>query len=94
MTYIKISQIQFEGKSTPPGSLNFHYAEPQHPKWAETTFNYQPQEGYMWMFPAQLRHNVMPYHTPGTRVSVSGNLYLNPPGQPDDISETPNGYNG
>ena len=87
-------QKKFEGKSTPPGSLNFHYAEPQHPKWAETTFNYQPQEGYMWMFPAQLRHNVVPFHTPGTRISCSGNLYFNAPGQPDDIADKPNGFNG
>ena len=48
----------------------------------------------MWMFPAQLRHNVMPFHTKGTRISVSGNLYFNPPGQPDDITDKPNGFNG
>ena len=50
--------------SSPPGSITFNYGEPQQPKWAEHTFNYQPQEEYMWMFPAQLRHQVMPFHTP------------------------------
>ena len=38
--------------------------EPQQPKWAEHTFNYQPQEEYIGY--AQLRHQVMPFHTPLT----------------------------
>ena len=80
-------QKAFEGRSPPPGSIAFHYGEPQHPKWADHTFNYQPQEGFMWIFPAQLRHQVMPFHTPGTRISVSGNLYLNPPNDPDRVYE-------
>ena len=80
-------QKAYKGTATPPGSIAFHYGEPQHPKWADHTFNYQPQEGYMWVFPAQLRHQVMPFHTDGTRISVSGNLFLNPPGEPDRVSE-------
>ena len=87
-------QKAFEGRSAPPGSIVFIYGEPQHPKWANYTFNYQPQENYMWMFPAQLRHQVIPFHTPGTRITVSGNLYFNQPGMPDDISTEPNGFNG
>jgi len=83
-----------EGTSPPPGSITFHYGEPQHPKWADHTFTYQPQENYMWIFPAQLRHQVMPFHTDETRITVSGNLYFNPPGQPDDISDKPNSFNG
>jgi hypothetical protein len=83
-----------EGTSPPPGSIVYHYGEPQHPKWADHTFTYQPQENYMWMFPAQLRHQVMPFHTDGTRISVSGNLYFNAPGHPDDIADKPNGFNG
>ena len=39
----------------------------------------------MWLFPAQLRHQVMPFHSPGTRISVSGNLYLNHPKDPDRV---------
>ena len=87
-------QKAFEGRSPPPGSIAFHYGEPQHPKWADHTFNYQPQENYMWMFPAQLRHQVMPFHTDGTRITVSGNLYFNQPGSPDEVSEKPNSING
>jgi hypothetical protein len=80
-------QKAYKGTATPPGSIAFHYGEPQHPKWADHTFNYQPQKNYMWMFPAQLRHQVMPFHTPGTRISVAGNLFLNPPGAPDEVSD-------
>ena len=79
-------QKAYKGTATPPGSIAFHYGEPQHPKWADHTFNYQPQVGYMWIFPAQLRHQVMPFHTKGTRISVSGNLYLNPPNTPDAVA--------
>ena len=35
----------------------------------------------MWIFPAQLRHEVLPYTTKGERISVSGNCYMNPPNQ-------------
>ena len=84
---VEEEQKAYKGTATPPGSIAFHYGEPQHPKWADHTFNYQPQEGFMWMFPAQLRHMVMPFHTPGTRISVSGNLFLNPPGTPDEVSD-------
>ena len=91
---VEEEQKAYKGTATPPGSIAFHYGEPQHPKWADHTFNYQPQENYMWMFPSQLRHQVMPFHTEGTRISCSGNLYFNPPGQPDDIADTPNGFNG
>ncbi len=84
---VEEEQKAYKGTATPPGSIAFHYGEPQHPKWADHTFNYQPQEGYMWVFPAQLRHQVMPFHTEGTRISVSGNLFLNPPGNPDAVSD-------
>ena len=86
-------QQRFEGRSPPPGSIVFLYGEPQHPRWANHTFDYQPQENYMWMFPAQLRHQVLPFHTEGTRITVSGNLYFNAPGTPDAISDKPNSLN-
>ena len=94
MKTVSKEQKSHEGTSPPPGSITFHYGEPQHPKWADHTFNYQPQENYMWMFPAQLRHQVIPFHTEGTRISCSGNLYFNQPGSPDDISDQPNSFNG
>ena len=85
---------RFEGRSPPPGNIVFLYGEPQHPKWANHTFDYQPQENYMWMFPAQLRHQVLPFRTEGTRITVSGNLYFNAPGTPDAISAALGVYTG
>lgn len=91
---LKKEQEKFEGRSSPPGSIVFNYGEPQHPKWADHTFTYEPQENYMWIFPAQLRHQVLPFRTDETRITVSGNLYFNAPGMPDDISDKPNQING
>tara|TARA_B100000073_G_scaffold235249_1_gene196739 strand:+ start:37 stop:762 length:726 start_codon:yes stop_codon:yes gene_type:complete len=89
---LKEEQKSFQGTSSPPGSIVFSYGEAQNPKWAEHTFRYDPQPGYMWMFPAQLRHQVMPFHTPGKRISVSGNLFLIKPGSPNTISEKFDGH--
>ncbi len=89
---ISEEQKAFRGTSSPPGSITFSYGEAQKPKWAEHNFSYQPQKGHMWMFPAQLRHQVMPFHTPGTRVSVSGNLFLLPPTAENTISEKFDGH--
>lgn len=84
--YLKTPDIseerkQFEGTGLGPGVIGFHYGENQAPKWAEHSYKYEPVEGYMWIFPAQLRHEVLPYKTKGERISVSGNCYMNPPNQ-------------
>lgn len=90
---LKEEQKAFEGTSSPPGSIVFSYGEANNPKWAETTFRYDPQPGYMWVFPAQLRHQVMPFHTPNVqRISVSGNLFLQPPGSPNTVSQKFDGH--
>ena len=75
----------YKGKSFGPGGITFHYGEQSNPKWAEHSYGYNPQKGGIWIFPAQLRHQVIPFHTPGERISVSGNLYFN---HPKDESKT------
>ena len=67
---------KYEGKSFAPGGVLFHYGEHSTPQWAEHTHGYLPEEGYMWLFPAQTRHEVIPFKSPGERISVSGNLYF------------------
>ena len=90
---LKEEQKAFEGTSSPPGSIVFSYGESTNPKWAESTFRYDPQPGFMWMFPAQLRHQVIPFHTPNVqRISVSGNLFLQPPGSPNTVSQKFDGH--
>ena len=76
---------RYKGKSFGPGGITFHYGEQTNPKWAEHSYGYNPEKGGMWIFPAQLRHQVIPFATKGERISVSGNLYFN---NPKDVSKT------
>ena len=69
----------YQGNSGGPGSICFHYGQQARPNWATTTHAYFPSEGYIWIFPSLLVHEVYPYHTPGQRITVSGNLnYIDP----------------
>ena len=79
----------FKGTGMGPGIIGFHYGENHRPKWAEHTYKYDPLASHMWIFPAQLRHEVLPFFTKDkTRISVSGNLYLTPPDQPSSVKPT------
>ena len=80
---------KYKGKSFGPGGITFHYGEHSNPKWTEHSYGYQPQNGGLWIFPAQLRHQVIPFHTPGTRVSVSGNLFFNHPKDTSKVLQDP-----
>ena len=42
----------------------------------------------MWIFPALLRHEVVPFKSDGTRIRVSGNLFYKAPHQESGIIET------
>jgi uncharacterized protein (TIGR02466 family) len=92
--YLKTHDIEKErkeytGRSAGPGATIFHYGEHSFPQWATHTQSYLPQEGYVWIFPALLRHEVIPFKTPGTRITVSGNLYFKHPSQKSDAEPTP-----
>lgn len=67
----------FEGTGHGPGVLSFFYGE--NSEWAISSYKYKPVVGEMWIFPAKVKHGVVPYSTKGERISVSGNLFLNPP---------------
>ena len=62
--------------STPPGTLNFcmELSQRGDQKWKETQHPVFPEVGNMWIFPAELNHEVYPFKTEGVRISVSGNL--------------------
>ena len=88
--YLKTPDLEeerkaFQGTGLGPGVIGMHYGENATPKWAEHTYKYIPEEGFMWIFPAQLRHEVFPYRTPGERISVSGNCFMNPPNQKSKV---------
>jgi len=69
-------QKEFEGTSTPPGSLMFEYTQQAKPRWATTGTAIKPQTGDFFMFPALLQHWVVPFKSKITRISVSGNLSI------------------
>ena len=70
---------EYVGRSVGPGALTFHYGEASFPKWNINQLTYIPMPGEMWIFPTMLEHSVIPFKTPGTRISVSGNLVYMPP---------------
>jgi hypothetical protein len=76
---------KYEGTSYGPGGILFKYGENSPTKWAEHTVAYDPEPGYMWMFPCMLRHEVIPFKTPGERISVSGNLYFMHPSEKSKV---------
>jgi len=73
---LKKEQKEFEGTSTPPGSLMFEYTQQAKPRWATTGTAIKPQTGDFFMFPALLQHWVCPFKSKVTRISVSGNLKI------------------
>ena len=81
---------EYKGRSVGPGGICFHYGEPQYPEWAIHTNGSLPKKGDIWIFPCLLRHEVIPFKTPGTRISVSGNLFFKNPNEESDIMEIPN----
>ena len=62
--------------SPPPGSIQFmNELGGNEETWKVTQQTFNPVEGEMFIFPASLHHSVFPYKTPGTRISVSGNIH-------------------
>ena len=65
---------KYKGVGTGPGAIAFYYGEWQ--KLVRTEHHFMPEKGMMFIFPGKLRHSVPPFKSPGTRVSVSGNIEL------------------
>ena len=65
----------WKGTSSGPGSIIFTYGNPSADNFTNVTgYDFKPQEGDMFIFPANLQHYVNPFKCDGTRISVSGNL--------------------
>ena len=67
----------FKGKSSGPGGIQFMYGEGI--RDCITYMSYFPKEGDMFIFPAWLKHWVMPFHSDCVRMSVSGNVHDSTP---------------
>ena len=83
----KDERVNHIGNSAAPGTLCFQNELNEHigTTWKVTERQIEPIVGDMWIFPARLHHQVYPYKTPGTRTSVSGNIfYVNQKDFPKD----------
>ena len=67
---------EHEGKSPPPGCINFHFTHIGSDRWFNHGAHSVPETGDLLIFPAQLNHMVLPFKSDVTRISVSGNLHI------------------
>ncbi len=74
---LKKENAEYKGKSCGPGGIQFMWGEG--PRDCVSYQSYFPKEGDMFIFPAWLRHWVMPFHSDCVRVSVSGNVHDSAP---------------
>ena len=64
----------FKGVGIGPGGVTLTYGEEQ--KNIVTAHNIVPTTGDLWMFPASMKHMVIPFRSDITRISVSGNFFV------------------
>jgi len=62
----------FQGTGAGPGQIVFRYGEQSN--WAVSLQSFIPTKGDVFIFPANLSHSALPFKSPGTRISVSGNF--------------------
>ena len=69
---LKKEREAYKGRSAGPGGITWIYGEG--PRTYITHHSAFPEEGDMFIFPAELKHWVFPFKSNCTRVSVSGNV--------------------
>ena len=74
---LKKENEEYTGKSAGPGGIQFMYGEG--PRDCISYMSAFPKEGDMFIFPAWLKHWVMPFRSDCVRVSVSGNVHDSAP---------------
>ena len=74
---LKEENKNYKGKSCGPGGIQFMYGDGI--RDCITYISHFPKEGDMFIFPAWLKHWVMPFHSDCVRVSVSGNVHDSAP---------------
>ena len=74
---LKKENAEYKGRSCGPGGIQFMYGEG--PRDCVSYQSYFPKNGDMFIFPAWLKHWVMPFHSDCVRVSVSGNVHDSAP---------------
>ena len=76
---LKKEREEYIGSSSGPGSITFKYGE-HNPtdkySYFATQQNFLPEERDFFIFPANLTHQVIPFSSDITRISVAGNVYF------------------
>ena len=76
---LKKEREEYKGTSAGPGTITFTYGEPNPTdkyNYFATQQNFLPEEGDFFIFPANLTHQVIPFSSDTTRISVAGNVYF------------------
>ena len=69
---LKEENKKFPGAGKGPGSISFMYGEER--PHSMTYKGFFPEEGDLYIFPADLEHWVYPFISKGERISISANL--------------------
>ena len=77
----------FKGTLQGPGGVSFLWGD-SNGRMAISLVHQMPEEGDIYMFPAQLRHFVLPFKSNVTRVSVSGNILFKQDSRVDYFEKT------
>ena len=76
---LKKEREEYKGTSAGPGTITFMYGEPNPTdkySYFATQQNFLPENGDFFIFPANLTHQVIPFSSDTTRISVAGNVYF------------------
>jgi hypothetical protein len=71
---LKEEHKKYTGTGSGPGSITFRYGE-YHP-YSPNSQSFFPEEGDLFIFPANLTHFVAPFLSKGERISMSANFKL------------------
>ena len=74
----------FKGTMRGPGGITWTYGEGD--RTCISVVHQLPMTGDLYIFPASLKHYVFPFKSPGTRVSVSGNIMFDQDSRVDYFS--------
>ena len=74
---ILMENKDFKGKGSGPGCISFFHGENSENYRSE--YHFLPKRGYMFIFPAWLKHWVCPFQSDCVRISVSGNVHDSAP---------------
>ena len=71
---LRQESLAYKGTGPAPGQIRFRYGE--YLKWVINIQTFFPKVGQLFVFPAELSHDVTPFASNVERISISGNIIL------------------